>query len=127
MFNEIGSVVSFVLTQESSRIDRDIKIMSNVMGKMRTANKDIKDPIEVINKDISENTNNSDKGNQVIMVCAKKTYDWKRALDALGDDAQLANVDLQNILQKQQTLQMFSNISKMLYDTLQPVIRKMGG
>ena len=46
----------------------------------------------------------------------------------LGDDAQLANVDLQNILQKQQqTLQMTSNISKMLYDTAQSVIRKMGG
>jgi hypothetical protein len=55
-----------------------------------------------------------------------------RMLDAVsggdGDDAQLANVDLQNILQKQQqTLQMMSNISKMLYDTAQSVVRKMGG
>jgi hypothetical protein len=34
------------------------------------------------------------------------------ALEASGDDAQLANVDLQNILQKQQqNLQMMSNIS----------------
>jgi hypothetical protein len=49
-------------------------------------------------------------------------------LNSVGDDAQLANVDLQNILQKQQqTLQMMSNISKMLYDTAQSVIRKMGG
>jgi hypothetical protein len=45
-----------------------------------------------------------------------------------GDDEQLANVDLQNMLQKQQqTLQMMSNVSKMLYDTAQSVIRKMGG
>jgi hypothetical protein len=37
---------------------------------------------------------------------------------SLGDEASLANVDLQNVLQKQQqTLQMMSNISKMLYDT----------
>jgi hypothetical protein len=36
-------------------------------------------------------------------------------------------VDLQNILQKQQqTLQMMSNVSKMLYDTAMSVIRKMG-
>ena len=50
------------------------------------------------------------------------------ALNALGDDAQLANVDLQNVLQKQQqTLQMMSNISKMLHDTAQAVIRKIGG
>jgi methyl-accepting chemotaxis protein len=54
--------------------------------------------------------------------------DWEKQLDSIGDDAQLANVDLQNILQKQQqTLQMMSNISKMLHDTAQAVIRKMGG
>jgi hypothetical protein len=49
-------------------------------------------------------------------------------LDAVGDDAQLANADLQNVLQKQQqTLQTMSNISKQLYDTAQSVIRKIGG
>ena len=53
---------------------------------------------------------------------------WEEKLNSVGDDAQLANVDLQNTLQKQQqTLQMMSNISKMLYDTSQSVIRKMGG
>jgi hypothetical protein len=53
---------------------------------------------------------------------------WEEKLNTIGDDAQLANVDLQNILQKQQQiLQMMSNISKMLYDTAQAVIRKMGG
>jgi hypothetical protein len=55
-----------------------------------------------------------------------------RVLDGVaggtGDDAQLANVDLQNMLQKQQqTLQMMSNISKMLHDTSMAVIRKIGG
>lgn len=40
------------------------------------------------------------------------------SLDSLGDDMQLANVDRQNILQKQQqTLQLMSNVSKMLHDT----------
>jgi hypothetical protein len=53
---------------------------------------------------------------------------WEEKLNSLGEDAQLANVDLQNILQKQQqTLQMMANISKMLYDTAQSVIRKIGG
>jgi hypothetical protein len=53
---------------------------------------------------------------------------WEEKLNSIGDDAQLANVDMQNILQKQQqTLQMMSNISKMLYDTAQSIIRKMGG
>lgn len=45
-----------------------------------------------------------------------------------SDDDQLAGRDLQNILQKQQqTLQMLSNISKMLFDTAQSIIRKIGG
>ena len=53
---------------------------------------------------------------------------WESKLNSIGDDAQLANVDLQNILQKQQqTLQMMSNISKTLFDTAMSVIRKMGG
>jgi hypothetical protein len=53
---------------------------------------------------------------------------WEEELNSIGDDAQLANVDLQNMLQKQQqTLQMMSNVSKMLHDTAMSVIRKMGG
>jgi hypothetical protein len=48
-------------------------------------------------------------------------------LQTTGDDAQLANVDLQNALQQQQqTLQMMSNISKMLHDTAMSIIRKLG-
>ena len=48
-------------------------------------------------------------------------------LNALGDDAQLANVDMQNWLQKQQqTLQTISNVSKMLHDTAMAIIRKIG-
>jgi hypothetical protein len=56
-----------------------------------------------------------------------KITKWEEKLNSMGDDAQLANVDMQNVLQKQQqTLQMMSNISKMLYDTAQGVIRKLG-
>jgi hypothetical protein len=53
---------------------------------------------------------------------------WEEKLNAMGDDAQLANVDLQNILQKQQqALQMMSNISKSTHDNAMSIIRKMGG
>ncbi len=53
---------------------------------------------------------------------------WNGKLDAVGDDAQLANVDLQNALQKQQqTLQMLSSISKLLHDSAMAVVRKIGG
>lgn len=49
-------------------------------------------------------------------------------LNAVGDDAQLANIDLQNALQKQQQLvEMISNISKLLNDTAMDIVRKIGG
>ena len=48
-------------------------------------------------------------------------------LNEIGDDAQLANIDLQNMLQKQQqVVQMISNTSKLLQDTALAVIRKIG-
>jgi hypothetical protein len=48
-------------------------------------------------------------------------------LNTVGDDAQQANLDLQEALQKQQqTMQMLSNISKMLHDTAMSIIRKIG-
>ena len=54
--------------------------------------------------------------------------EYEEKLNSIGDDAQLANVDLQNVLQKQQqTLQMLSTISKLLSDTAMAVIRKIGG
>ncbi len=52
---------------------------------------------------------------------------WEEELQSVDDDAQLANTDLQNTLQKQQQLmQTVSNISKMLHDTAMAVIRKIG-
>jgi len=54
--------------------------------------------------------------------------DIEAKMDALGDDSQLANVDMQSALQvQQQTLQMISTISKMIWDTEMAVIRKIGG
>lgn len=52
---------------------------------------------------------------------------WEEKLSEIGDDSQLANIDMQNTLQKQQQLiQMMSNISKTLHDTAMAVIRKIG-
>lgn len=46
---------------------------------------------------------------------------------ALNPDDRLANIDLQNMLQKQQqTIQMLSNVSKVLHDTSLAVQRKVG-
>ncbi|PKN51736.1 MAG: hypothetical protein CVU55_09815 [Deltaproteobacteria bacterium HGW-Deltaproteobacteria-13] len=49
-------------------------------------------------------------------------------LNAVGDDAQLANIALQNALQQQQQiLNMISNASKLLSDTAMNTVRKIGG
>lgn len=53
--------------------------------------------------------------------------EWEEQLQTVGDDAQLANSDLQNVMQKQQqAMQTMSCISKMLHDTAMAVIRKIG-
>lgn len=62
-----------------------------------------------------------------IKECMAYIEQLETALQTVGDDAQLANIDLQNMLQKQQqTIQMLSNISKVLHDTAMAIIRKMG-
>ena len=51
----------------------------------------------------------------------------EQLLNTVGDDAQLAQVDLQNVTQKQQqTLQTLSNLSKVLHETSMAIIRKIG-
>lgn len=53
---------------------------------------------------------------------------WEERLSTSGDDTQLANIDLQNVLQKQQQMiQMLSNISKEVHDTAMAIIRKISG
>lgn len=48
------------------------------------------------------------------------------ALSTVGDDAQLANVDLQNTLQKQsQTLQLISDTEKTMHDTAMSIIANL--
>ena len=50
----------------------------------------------------------------------------EKELQQIGDDDQLANIDLQNALQKQQqTVQLLSALSKTLHDVAMGVIRKI--
>ena len=51
----------------------------------------------------------------------------EQTLNSVGDDAQLAQLDLQTVTQKQQqTLQTLSNLSKVLHETSMAIIRKIG-
>ena len=56
---------------------------------------------------------------------SKSLEHWEGRLSKLNDDGQMANMDLQNALQRQQqTLQILSTVSKMMHDTAMAVIRK---
>lgn len=57
----------------------------------------------------------------------KTIEEWEQKLSSVGDDAQLANIELQNMMQKQQqTLQTLSNVSKTAHDTAMAIIRNIG-
>jgi len=48
-------------------------------------------------------------------------------LSSVGDNAQMANMDLQNTRQKtEQFLQMISNIAKLLTDTMNSILKNIG-
>jgi hypothetical protein len=50
----------------------------------------------------------------------------ENAISKVGNDAQLANIDLQNALQRQQqSLQTISNLSKTVHDTAMAIIRRI--
>jgi hypothetical protein len=62
------------------------------------------------------------------LLALEKTIDsLEEQLATVGDDAQLANIDLQNmLLRQQQTMQLISKVSKMIHDTAMAIIRKIG-
>jgi len=87
-----------------------------------------KDLVELAAKYDFEFTNDELSDADLETVAGGTTMEeWEEQLNTIGDDAQLANTDMQNMLQKQQqTVQMLSSVSKVLHDTSLAVIRKIG-
>lgn len=57
-----------------------------------------------------------------------KISDLERRYKEASDDTQLKNIEMQNILQKQQqAINTMSQVSKQLHDTAMAIIRKIGG
>lgn len=54
--------------------------------------------------------------------------EFEDAIDTMGEDAQLMQLELQDMMQKQQQLMsMMTNMSKMMHDVAMSIIRNMGG
>lgn len=86
-------------------LDSLLKFQKEIIKSCLPANK-----LSTINGDINDAIKEAKKEQPDI---SKIKSLFEHGLNTIGDDAQLANVDLQNVLQKQQqTLQMISNISK---------------
>ncbi len=123
---DINALVAFVLREAYMEQNKDLKYYAD---KVRRANKKKE---EILNKLRSARNQLEalDKGTGA----STTRKNWESEIEALedalvkaGDDARLANIELQNALQKQQqTLQTMSNVSKMLHDTAMAIIRKHG-
>jgi uncharacterized phage infection (PIP) family protein YhgE len=111
---DVNELIQFVLSESYLETNRDLQFYAEKVKYYNEMKKQVHDETQRL-RDIKQELD-------------ARISSLEEKLNSIGDDAQLANVDLQNILQKQQqTLQMMSNISKMLYDTALAVIRKIGG
>ena len=81
-------------------------------------------------KTIEENTRKKFpvlKVEEIDMVKAMAYASWIKSIREMNEEDQLANIDLQNTLEKQQqAMNMMSNLSKAARDTAMAVIRKIG-
>ncbi len=117
---DVNQIIQSVLRESYMEQTRDLQFYAEKVKHFNDVKGDVRDQIAAARKSMGGAiTGNVDLGNQI--------KEWEDKLNSVGEDAQLANVDLQNTLQKQQqTLQTISNVSKMLHDTAMSVIRKIG-
>ena len=107
---EINEFIQHILSEAYLEANNDLQINSQRLKFLNDMKIQIRDELTKTRKTMEAYINSLEEN-----------------LSTIGEDAQLANIDLQNMLQKQQqTMQMLSNISKLLFDTALAVIRKMG-
>jgi hypothetical protein len=104
---------------ESSQVDALVQRTLGLQHRASLIERDLREARYVLSDTRSRKTK---------AALTEKIAKWEEELASIGDDAQLANIDMQSALQKQQqTLQTMSNVSKILHDTAMAVIRKIGG
>jgi hypothetical protein len=107
---DIMALVQFVLRQAYLETNKDLQYHAQKVKHYNEMKKQIRDELARVRK-----------------TCGDYISALEENLSSVGEDAQLANIDMQNMLQKQQqTIQMMSQISKTMHDTAMAVIRKIG-
>jgi predicted nucleic acid-binding Zn-ribbon protein len=119
---DINDLIQYVLRQSYMESNRDLQFYA---AKVRHMNEQ-KQAMRYYLQSLREMQDGI--SSRAVLEDLKTAIDAaEEKLNSIGDDAQLANIDLQNMLQKQQqTIQMLSNVSKVLHDTAMAVIRKIG-
>ena len=106
----IYQLIQHVLREAYLESNRDLQFYSEKIKHFNVLKEQIRDELERTRKVMDEYIKSLEEN-----------------LSSVGDDAQLANIDLQSALQKQQqTLQTMSSVSKTLHDTGLGIIRKIG-
>ncbi len=154
---DINALVQHVLRESYIETNKDLKFYADKVRYYNDLKKEIRNSLSDAREAYSSFMNQRQGAAQrmrpqtvselVIPASAKPPYnpryrerqlrsqvEWDEYINGLeqqqqtvGDDAELANIDLRNALQKQQqTLQTMSNVSKMLHDTAMAIVRKIG-
>lgn len=144
---DINAIIQLVLRESYLDTTEDLKYYAEKVKYYNSVKKRIRDQANAMRDDLKEMLSASDSLHKKLKKVEKSAKrlrrDWKHhlavvsdfesyiqdyeeKLSTIGDDAQLANLDLQNSVQKMtQTLQMMSTISKQMHDTAMNIIRNI--
>jgi hypothetical protein len=118
-----------VREMEGEKLDIQVIIQHVLRGSYLEANKDLQYYAQKVKFYNDMKTNIRDelsKRREEMSRMSDYIDKLEEDLQSVGDDAQLATIDLQNALQKQQqSMQLISNVSKMLHDTAMAIIRNI--
>ena len=125
--DDVHAIIAMVLRQSYLEGNKDLQFYAEKVKHFNKLKSEIRDEIA------KWRDRQAAMASQVPPPEAKEAADieaelakWEAKLATVGRDSQLANIDLQNALQKQQqTLQTLSNVSKTLSDHIQAAIRKI--
>ena len=124
---DINELIAFVLRESYLQTSRDLKNHADKVKSRHDQIAEARREIANLRDQLARLPSGKPDLNAVKRAALTKSLrQWEEKLSKLNDDAELANIDMQKVLQKQQqTLQMISNISKQLHDTAMAIIRNI--
>jgi len=118
---DINDLIQYVLRQSYMEANRDLQFYAAKVRHMNEQKQALRDYLQSLRQ-----MQNGMSGRAALEDLKNAIDAAEEKLNSIGDDAQLANIDLQNALQKQQQLiQILSNMSKALHDTAMAIIRNI--